>query len=183
MTRRRILIRCRKPTAEVRFPEEGRLPLGTGSGADSDFCLVKLLFRLGSNLVEFGVKTAHFGVEFYEAQAMRRNQSLSRHSGEVLLTTRFQINAGGRLLCPWIFLQVQKIEICGLHSRIIPRRALTGCEYLLKQHKRNQPTWNITRKSGRTVCLATIGIPVLFQPSKPSMTLIGLPRHRPHSQQ
>jgi hypothetical protein len=129
----------RNVTAEAfSYAGKKRLRLRSCGGANSDFRLVKLLFRLGANLVEFGVKTTQFGVELDETQAMRRDQSFCRHSSEILLTTRFQVNAGGRLLCTWIFLQVQKIEICGLHDRIMPRPDFLSCEYFLTRYERNK---------------------------------------------
>jgi len=87
-------------TAQSASCGERSLQLRAGGSADGDFRLVKLPFRLGSNLVEFGVKATQFGVEFEEAEAMRRDETLCWHTGEILLTTRFQVNAGGRLRCP-----------------------------------------------------------------------------------
>lgn len=68
--------------------------------------LVKLPLCLGSNFVEFSMEPAQFGVEFYEAHAMCRDQPIRRDPGKILPCARFQVDAGRSLQRPWILLQV-----------------------------------------------------------------------------
>ncbi len=72
--------------------------------------LVELLLGSGANFVEFRVQPSDFGIQFDEAQALRRGQPSRFHPSVVLACVCFNGDAGGRLHGSRVALQVDQIE-------------------------------------------------------------------------